>query len=94
MSAEKGSYPEPVRWSSRMYIRISRRDIAFFKFLIESWDNLAYQSIIDKHAAVLQIRYTPCVRRELLEFLEQISGEIHFAVEDNHSEITNLENSC
>jgi len=71
----------PAVFSSRLYIRLARRDIAVFKFLLESWDNLAYVSIIDKHAAVLQIRYTRDSRAELADFLVRAAGEVDFRME-------------
>jgi hypothetical protein len=71
----------PAVFSSRLYIRLARRDIAVFKFLLESWDNLAYLSIIDKHAAVLQIRFAQDSRAELADFLRQAAGEVEFRME-------------
>lgn len=68
-------------FSRRMYVRLARRDIAVFKFLLESWDNLAYLSILDKHTAVLQIRYTPSFGKELLDFLDQAGCTVDFRVE-------------
>lgn len=71
----------PAVFSCRLYIRLARKDIAVFKFLLESRDNLAYLSIIDKHAAVLQIRYAPDARAELSDFLRQAAGEVEFGIE-------------
>jgi hypothetical protein len=71
----------PAFFSSRLYIRLARKDIAVFKFLLESLDNLAYLSIIDKHAAVLQIRYARDSRAELFDFLRQAAGEVEFRME-------------
>jgi len=71
----------PAVFSSRLYIRLARKDIAVFKFLLESLDNLAYLSIIDKHAAVLQIRYARDSRAELFDFLRQAAGEVDFKIE-------------
>ncbi|MFO7818405.1 MAG: DUF4911 domain-containing protein [Thermodesulfobacteriota bacterium] len=70
-------------FSRRMYVRLRRQDIAIFKFLLESCDNLAYLSIIDKHAAVLQVRYTPGTRQELLAFLDTARAEVDFTIVDD-----------
>jgi len=71
----------PAFFSCRLYIRLARKDIAVFKFLLESLDNLAYLSIIDKHAAVLQIRFAQDSRAELADFLRQAAGEVEFRME-------------
>ncbi|MBU1002422.1 MAG: DUF4911 domain-containing protein [Proteobacteria bacterium] len=64
--------------SRRIYLRIAPADIAFFKFILESYDNLAYLSVVDKHTAVLQLVHTSGTEREIREFLETMRNEISF----------------
>ncbi|RQD63153.1 MAG: DUF4911 domain-containing protein [Desulfonatronovibrio sp. MSAO_Bac4] len=46
---------EKFEYSRRIYVQIKRKDIALFKFLLESRDNLAYLTVIDKYRAVVQV---------------------------------------
>lgn len=64
--------------SGRIYLRIAPADIAFFKFILESYDNLAYLSVVDKHSAVLQLVHTSGTERETREFLETMRREVSF----------------
>ncbi|BBD08798.1 DUF4911 domain-containing protein [Desulfovibrio ferrophilus] len=64
--------------SRRIYLRIAPSDIAFFKFILESYDNLAYLSVVDKHTAVLQLVHTAGTERETREFLETMRDEVPF----------------
>ena len=64
--------------SRRIYLRMPPSDIAFFKFTLESYDNLAYLSVVDKHAAILQLVHSPGTGREVREFLNSMRGQTAF----------------
>lgn len=66
--------------SRRIYLRMHPRDIAYVKFCLESHDNLAYLSVVDKHAAVLKLVYAPGQDREVRQWLDSMHGEVEFAV--------------
>lgn len=70
----KGQAPA---WSERLYIRVHRKDIAYLKFILEGYDNLALLTVVDKYEAVLHLSYGPGRQEEILEFLEGMSKEIH-----------------
>ena len=79
LSASQGAQgrgPAPV-WSERLYIRVKRRDIAYLKFILEGYDNLALLSVVDKYEAVLHLSYAPGRLEEVQEFLDGVSKEIH-----------------
>ncbi|WP_051617117.1 DUF4911 domain-containing protein [Desulfonatronovibrio hydrogenovorans] len=63
-------------FSQRIYVQISRRDIALFKFLLESWDNLAYLTVIDKYKAVVQVVFGYGFEGELESFLKCAEKEM------------------
>lgn len=63
------SFPAPG-WSARRYVRVARKDVALFRFLLEAWDNLALFTVVDRTANVLLLRYSPHQERELGEFLD------------------------
>ncbi len=64
--------------SRRLYLRLRPADLALFKFILEAHDNLAYLSIVDKHSAVCRLVYAPGQQREVMHWLDGMSGEVDF----------------
>ncbi|WP_291319806.1 DUF4911 domain-containing protein [Desulfonatronospira sp.] len=71
--------PGPL-FSSRVYVELERKDIALFKFLLESMDNLAYMSVVDKYRAVVQLVCSPGAMDDLDDFLAAVGREINLKV--------------
>mgnify|MGYP006279026851 CR=1 FL=1 len=69
-------------WSERLYARLPRREIAYVKFILESYDNLAYMSVIDKYEAVLQIVFSPGQKNEVRNLMSALSLETGLTVLD------------
>ena len=63
-------------FSKRTYVQISRKDIALFKFLLESRDNLAYLTVVDKYRAVVQVVWGYGFEPEMEEFLSSAAQEM------------------
>lgn len=61
----------PPRWSARLYAKIAREDIALFKFLLEAHGHLGLMSVMDSHAAVVKLSYSPEMEREVKAFLDE-----------------------
>lgn len=80
MSAGAGK--SPPEFSSRLYVGLSPADIAFFKFILEAHDNLAYLSVVDKYSAVGRITFSPDQRDEVLEFLDIAGRELELRILD------------
>ncbi len=59
------------RWSRRLYLRLASADMALLKFLLEAQGHVGILSVVDRHAAVAKLTYSPDMEREVLEFLEQ-----------------------
>lgn len=70
------SLPPPPTWSKRMYIRIPRQDIAFFKFMLECEHNLALMTVVDKYEAALKLSYAPGQTREVECFVKRMEDEM------------------
>lgn len=66
----KTPYTAP-RWSSRLYVRLKQEHIALFKFLLEAHGHLGYMSVVDRHAAILKLSYSPDCEREMRDFLSE-----------------------
>ncbi|WP_045215217.1 DUF4911 domain-containing protein [Desulfonatronovibrio magnus] len=67
-------------FSQRLYIRLNRKDIAFFKFLLESRDNLAYLTVIDKYLAVVQIVFGYGFEHAIQNFLDEAGQDLVFKI--------------
>jgi len=67
-------------FSNRIYVQLDRKDMAVFKFFLESWDNLAYMSVVDKYRAVVQLVYAPDSCTDLDDFLAATGREIDLNV--------------
>ncbi len=63
-------------FSRRIYVQLNRKDIALFKFLLESRDNLAYLTVIDKYKAVVQVVCGYGFEPEIHEFLSSAHKEM------------------
>lgn len=68
--------PLPPTWSDRVYIRLRRRDIAYVRFILESYDHLALMSVLDKYEAVAQLTFSPHQREEVFELIDALRQEI------------------
>ncbi|NCC25705.1 MAG: DUF4911 domain-containing protein [Deltaproteobacteria bacterium] len=68
--------PEPDRGERQVYVQLAREDVARFKFLLESYDNLAYLTTIDRFKAVVRISTTMSRLDEVREFLGKVGGEM------------------
>jgi hypothetical protein len=68
--------PTLQRWSDRKYIRIPRREIAFFKFMLEAEHNLAVMTVVDKFEAIIALRFAPEQHSEVEGFLNRMEHEM------------------
>lgn len=68
--------PEQPGWSQRLYLALAKKDIAFFRFLLESEDNLAYMSVVDRYESVLKLTFAPGQRQEVLDFIMGLQAEM------------------
>jgi len=58
------------------YLRIHRKDIAFFKFIIESHEGMAVVRTKDPHEAIVELMVAPGWEKEVEEVLEGLRKEI------------------
>lgn len=54
--------------------RVDRRQIAFLKFIIESYDNLALVSTLDAGAGIVQLQVPPGCEDTLRELLTDLGS--------------------
>ncbi len=70
----------PPSWSGRLYLRLAPSDLALLKFILESEDNLAYLTVVDKFTALARLTYSPGQADEIRAFLDRVRGEMDLRV--------------
>ncbi len=58
------------------YYRLHRKDIAYFKFIIESYDGMALVRTKNPYEAIVELMVAPGWERDLDEVLEGLGKEI------------------
>jgi hypothetical protein len=58
------------------YFRLHRKDIAYFKFIIESYDGMAVVRTKDSDEAIVELMVAPGWERDLDKVLEGLGKEI------------------
>ena len=58
------------------YFRLSRKEIAYFKFIIESYDGMAVVRTKDPHEAIVELMVAPGWEKDLEEVLEGLGKEM------------------
>lgn len=59
-----------------IYIRLKRSDIAYFKFIIESYEGMALIRTEDPREAVVELMVAPGWEKDLKEVLNGLRSEI------------------
>ncbi len=59
------------------YFRVRRKDIAYFKFIIESYEGMAVVRTKDPHEAIIELMVAPGWEKDVEEVLEGLRKEIH-----------------
>jgi hypothetical protein len=64
------------------YIRLAPADTRLFRYLLEARDNVAYTSVIDRKACILKVVFTPSMKEELRQTLQELRQSCPFEVLD------------
>ena len=59
------------------YFRVHRKDIAYLKFIIESYEGMAVLRTQDPHEAIVELMVAPGWEKDLEEVLDALRKEIH-----------------
>ncbi len=65
----------PVR-SDRLYLSLAPKDVAYFKFIMEGWDNLALLTVVDRFACVVRMLFSPDDRARVNAFLDAAGRDL------------------
>jgi hypothetical protein len=58
------------------YFRLRRKDIAYFKFIIESYEGMAVVRTKDPHEAIVELMVAPGWEKDVDQLIEGLQREI------------------
>ncbi len=70
----------PATQSKLLLVRIAPEKVGMFRFLLESYDHVAYFSVINKYEALLKIVYSPHMEQTTKAVLHEISRSINMNI--------------
>ncbi|MDR2573452.1 MAG: DUF4911 domain-containing protein [Desulfovibrio sp.] len=68
--------------SDFLLIRLAREHTALFRFLLESYENLAYFTVLERKTALLKLVFSPHQRGNVLRALEEIVLSVPLDVQE------------
>jgi hypothetical protein len=68
------------------YFRLHRKDIAYFKFIIESYEGMAVVRTKDPHEAIVELMVAPGWEKDVDQVLEGLGKEITIEILSSYSE--------
>jgi hypothetical protein len=60
--------------STKKIFQVDRREIHYFRFLLESYDGMALVSTIDPHRALIEVSIAPGCEKWILELMEALKN--------------------
>ena len=66
----------PPKVSTRRFLRIDRRQIAYFKFTLEAYEGVAMMRTIDPHLGTVELLIGPGCEYEVDRIIEDLSAQI------------------
>ena len=70
----------PPRWSARLLLTLRPQDVGMFRFLLEGYDNAATFTVLDAHAAILKLGYSPREEGRVRRLLADIAQSLPLRV--------------
>lgn len=68
--------------TNRIILRIPRKDICYFQWIVESYDGMANMSTINPAKGEIQVSLSPYCKEEVLSLIEYLKEEgIHVSEE-------------
>lgn len=71
----------PPAQSGCLLVRLAPERVAFFRFLLEAYDNLAYFTVLESKTALLKLVFSPHRARAARRALDEMAQSLPFIVE-------------
>ena len=68
--------------SQKRYFRIDKRNIGFFRFILEAYEGIATLTTVDPNAGRILLRVPPGCEREVDTLLAELAGDIYLEPEE------------
>ena len=62
--------------TTKRYLRIDRREIGYFRFILEGYDGLAVLTTLDAHEGRVILRIAPGCEKDVERLVQNLSREI------------------
>ena len=72
----------PPKASTRLKLRVDRREIAYFKFILEAYDGVALLSTVDPHLGTVELLIGPGCEDDVDRIVKALSGRIRIEIRD------------
>ena len=66
----------PPRASTRLRLRVDRREIAFFKFILEAYEGVALLTTLDPHLGTVELLIGPGCENDVAQIVNDLSRYI------------------
>ena len=63
----------------KRFYRIPRAEIGYLRFILESYDGLAFVRTLDRHEALVEVAYSPALSEDAEGLLEALASECSMA---------------
>lgn len=73
----------PPKASTRLRLRVDRREIAYFKFILEAYEGVALLSTIDPHLGTVELLIGPGCEDDVHRIIKDLSGHIRIQISDD-----------
>ena len=68
--------PTQAMQTTTQYYRMDRREIAYFKFIIEAYDGIAVVSTLDPLAGIVKLSIAPGCEADVVKVIEDLKKEV------------------
>jgi hypothetical protein len=73
----------PPKASTRLRLRVDRREISFFKFVLEAYEGVAILSTIDPHLGTVELMIGPGCESHVDQIIRDLSEHIRIEAVPN-----------
>ena len=66
----------PPKASTRLRLRVDRREIAYFKFILEAYEGVAILTTLDPHLGTVELLIGPGCENDVYQIVKDLSRRI------------------
>ncbi|ABA89691.1 hypothetical protein Pcar_2452 [Syntrophotalea carbinolica DSM 2380] len=74
----------------KLYFIVSRKDIGYMRFILESYDGLLFMRTIDAAKGLIEVGFHPSRRQDALALLQSLTVEVGLEPADPPADLAEL----